>query len=1272
MSVDNNNTPNTPEVTRLTEGGRRPKSKNAKKRKKQKPVTARREDLVCPPERDQKKPVFSAIGIACRAFMLATLVFSLVLLVSSAFKIEIKSGRAFLLCATFSALLTVIAVAQRWWKLIGAVPLVGIAAYAAVSTPAVEGLITYYNAMLDRMIDAEYYAMMNWKIPVMPSYYDREVLINSAVLAICFLLCLVIVLPLAKRITVKRMIFPCTVMVAIVTVLLTYNIANNNWAAALFLASACATVVLASFDRIYANQSATQKNEVETLLFEGDDEPTLPTEVTEKKQRSQKDKSDRKKRAAERRAAKREEKKLKKRIKQNEATVDEELDSYFKSPHRPEKTPRTPSPKQLERKQKREERRARAEMLSEMSPKERREFTSEEKKRRSAERAAKKSHAQGVRRSKNRYYSYHGGIDRSRTASSGFAGACAFLLVMAILLVPALTIKERFTTFPSLEKRLEEMREYVTALLRGDDPILDLMDYKNDPDNFSPRDTMGTPRYYTGERLFGVETQYDTGIYLRGWIGTDYKNGLWYAADDDTVEEYRNTFGTVFSPNEEMFNAFYETLFPELLKPVDYVTGYRSNRNYGFITMQVNLSRAELDDMHAMLPTVYLPGIGLREYGTDIALDASFVNYFDGIYVGRVFEDAIDYAAVAHVPTMQSDKWINNVAELIAQYNKDKSQIEAYNKGELNFTFETKESVSNTGKTLTTTTSTGLIAVDTYDLNENLISREFYTTEGVPTTPDKLSKYVLYMTDEEKRELLYDYRINNLYTDFVYDTYLSYTTDNDVVTDALRMAFSGDVPINQVIASHRDAPSSDIYAERHMTAMHIIDWLCQNYKYTLTPTQTYDPTLNGVENFLLVQKEGYCVQFASAAAIMLRQLGIPARYVEGYICSDLEYVMAYEGSDFDYRGSVKDNNEHAWIEVWYDGVGWVTYECTPEYYYEMYPTPVTDSPSDQRPGITPSQRDPYANEREMLDDVLSMIEQYNMSADLLRMELEAYPFSLAEEELVAIATVQERLSGFYTNYSVLNSQLQSVIDGEMTKEELEEKGFYPRLNELYLELGDFSTVLDPLYLRSADIATLLRTLKNVLIAVLCVAAVAAAITAVLVSASKARKAHIRRIKSIMDNEIPEPARKQTALELIDLTNYLLRIYGSAPKVGEFRDEYAKRLSLEYETLFGHAAEYDDPNKPFKPKTDEKKGKKKKARSKTGGAFRSEKKHDAFALSHIKIGDILDSIAAEEFGGSMSEAQIKALSGFYLELYGASGTRLNLVDRIKYHCILHKV
>ena len=72
--------------------------------------------------------------------------------------------------------------------------------------------------------------------------------------------------------------------------------------------------------------------------------------------------------------------------------------------------------------------------------------------------------------------------------------------------------------------------------------------------------------------------------------------------------------------------------------------------------------------------------------------------------------------------------------------------------------------------------------------------------------------------------------------------------------------------------------------------------------------------------FLRDYKEGVCRHFASAATLLYRTLGIPARYTIGY------YVETKAGKTVGVCGS----NAHAWTEVYIDGFGWVAVDSTPE------------------------------------------------------------------------------------------------------------------------------------------------------------------------------------------------------------------------------------------------------------------------------------------------------------------------------------------------------
>jgi hypothetical protein len=78
------------------------------------------------------------------------------------------------------------------------------------------------------------------------------------------------------------------------------------------------------------------------------------------------------------------------------------------------------------------------------------------------------------------------------------------------------------------------------------------------------------------------------------------------------------------------------------------------------------------------------------------------------------------------------------------------------------------------------------------------------------------------------------------------------------------------------------------------------------------------PGQDGVDYFLFEAEEGYCDYYSSAMVVMLRSVGVPARYVRGYSQGFKE-----EGS---FR--VLEQDGHAWPEVFFPGYGWVEFEPT--------------------------------------------------------------------------------------------------------------------------------------------------------------------------------------------------------------------------------------------------------------------------------------------------------------------------------------------------------
>ncbi len=102
--------------------------------------------------------------------------------------------------------------------------------------------------------------------------------------------------------------------------------------------------------------------------------------------------------------------------------------------------------------------------------------------------------------------------------------------------------------------------------------------------------------------------------------------------------------------------------------------------------------------------------------------------------------------------------------------------------------------------------------------------------------------------------------------------------------------------------------------------------------YSLNPGRVPFGT-DVVENFLFDSKEGFCIHYASAATLLLRRLGVPARYVSGYAVDPAEFEKNPDGS---YTASVVDRNGHAWVEVFMDRAGWIPIEATAGVYSMNY------------------------------------------------------------------------------------------------------------------------------------------------------------------------------------------------------------------------------------------------------------------------------------------------------------------------------------------------
>jgi len=103
-------------------------------------------------------------------------------------------------------------------------------------------------------------------------------------------------------------------------------------------------------------------------------------------------------------------------------------------------------------------------------------------------------------------------------------------------------------------------------------------------------------------------------------------------------------------------------------------------------------------------------------------------------------------------------------------------------------------------------------------------------------------------------------------------------------------------------------------------ARSIEDYLRSHYGYTLDLSGT-PPQADALAYFLFQKRAGHCEYFAAAMTVTLRTLDIPARYIHGFQTGEFNDVAG----DLVVRAS----DAHSWVEAYFPGFGWLTFDPTP-------------------------------------------------------------------------------------------------------------------------------------------------------------------------------------------------------------------------------------------------------------------------------------------------------------------------------------------------------
>ena len=193
-----------------------------------------------------------------------------------------------------------------------------------------------------------------------------------------------------------------------------------------------------------------------------------------------------------------------------------------------------------------------------------------------------------------------------------------------------------------------------------------------------------------------------------------------------------------------------------------------------------------------------------------------------------------------------------------------------------------------------------------------------------------------------RNDLSFQVQTSPQYRAFVYENYLDVPQDTAYFLgqwyrDAQwELADSGIQPAGA---------STGYYAGALNTAAQIAQLLALHTQYDLnTPAPPEGEDF--VVYFLEETRRGYCVHYATTAALLLRLEGIPARYVSGYAATIPESGAA----------QVLDSNAHAWVEIYLDGYGWYPVEVTPSAPTEEDPEPEATPSATPAPSLSPSSR----------------------------------------------------------------------------------------------------------------------------------------------------------------------------------------------------------------------------------------------------------------------------------------------------------------------------
>ncbi len=481
---------------------------------------------------------------------------------------------------------------------------------------------------------------------------------------------------------------------------------------------------------------------------------------------------------------------------------------------------------------------------------------------------------------------------RKISMAGGYTGFGVALIAFLAVWLPLAIVDSPFAVIKPINSRVQATRAYVTAYLRGSDVDLD-DPYVYGVNTLAPRTLSFDPLELEDKKMFTVDAKGTGNVYLRSWVATDFnwQENTWISATYDQVHSYRDQFGTDFTP-DSIKTDYYKYVYPSSAVITDANT-YKNFSKYGFTVQQIDVWRVRGSSLLLFVPAHMNTDAGILTYTDILPAPYKYQNYYEGTYSSFYYRYGRGYSTVSFITALNRADTKTSIDASLEYYKLSLDTIR-------NAPYATGPDADS--------------ILYNYEMQLMEKGLEYQGTSIV-------DRFYFSMSAEEKEAFIKSADTEDKYYEYVLDTYTK-KSENE------RIAGVAETLKADAIAKETENGGDGVLSA-HEAVMAIVDYFrSDEFYYTETPNKDL---IKGqakpvIESFLLDVKQGYCTHFASSAVALLREMDIPCRYAEGYVATDFE-PLGSNGTK--YRTDVYGTQAHAWIEVYFEDMGWMQYEVTP-------------------------------------------------------------------------------------------------------------------------------------------------------------------------------------------------------------------------------------------------------------------------------------------------------------------------------------------------------